>query len=337
LIAVDRSAAASVPTCYLNSSDQPEVNVGADFGYTDAAIRAAIDTAKAHDCVVYFQPGTYVYNSPLINDGLTFVGQCTGGVAGTSTLSATDPDGSAIFLRGDGPRIVCLKITSPSASTRSGSNNANGITIDFATNFLVDHVVIEKTAAAGIFNKGGSDGRITSNRVSNTLGDGIHNTRSAHHTTIAFNSVMNSGDDFIAVVSYVWQGSSSHDIDIVGNSVQMQPHGRGIVVSGGYNVRIMRNNIQRCSASCIHIASEPEASWNTFEVDNVEISNNFVRLPDVNSIHNANLLIWCGNTNGHIRNIYGLNNNFDSSREMVRAVADVGCSMSGVTVSGFYG
>jgi hypothetical protein len=233
LIAATGSVANAAQSCYVNSYGELEINVGSQFGYSDSAVRSAINIAKANGCQVYFQPGTYYYDSPLINDGLRFAGKCSDNVAELSVLSATDANGSAIFLREDSPEILCLKITSPNASVRSGSNSANGVTVDFATNFVVDHVTVDRVAAAGIFNRGGSYGRITSNRVLNSLGDGIHNTRGANHTIIAFNSVLNTGDDFIAVVSYVWQSVESHDITISDNSLETQPQGRGITISGG--------------------------------------------------------------------------------------------------------
>lgn len=336
VVAAHGSIASAAPQCYVNSSGQLELNVGSQFGHTDDAVRTAIGIATANDCHVYFQPGTYNYDSTLVNDGLRFVGQCSNNVAEASVLSAKNPDESAIFLRGDSPEITCLKITSPNASVRSDSNSANGITIDWATNFLVDHVTVDRTAAAGIFNRGGSYGRITSNRVLNTLSDGIHNTRGASHTVVAFNDVSNTGDDLVAVVSYVWQGVESHDIVISDNTLHTQSHGRGVTVSGGYNVRILRNDIQHCRASCIHIASEPENSWNTYGVDDVEIEGNFVRFPDEGLIHYANVMLWCANTNRHIRNVYGGNNRFDRSRDMIRTVAKEGCAMSGITVFGVY-
>jgi hypothetical protein len=330
------SFANAAQQCYVNSTGQLEINVGSQFGYSDNAARTAISIAEANGCQVYFQPGIYYYDSPLVNNGLRFRGQCSDNVAEVSVLSATNPDGSAIFLRGDRPEITCLKMTSPHASIRRSSNSAHGITIDHATNFLVDHVTVDRTAAAGIFNRGGSNGRITSNRVLNTLADGIHNTRGASHTDIASNTVWNTGDDFIAVVSYVWQGVESHDITIIDNTLNTQLHGRGITVSGGYNIKILRNDLHHCRASCVYIASEPESSWNTYGVDNVEIAENFVRFPDEGLIHNANVLLWCGSANRHVQNVYGGNNRFDRSRDMIRTVAEDGCAVSGITASGFY-
>jgi hypothetical protein len=246
---------------------------------------------------------------------------------------ASNPGGSAIWLRGASPQLVCLKITSPNATARSSDNNAHGVTIDNAQNFMVDHVLVDGVAGAGIFNGGGDNGRITSNVVRNSLADGIHNTGSASFVTIAFNQVQNAGDDFIAVVSYVELASQVHDVSITDNRVSSQPWGRGVTVAGGYNVSILRNSIESCFGACIYIASEP----GTYDVDNVQASSNFVRAPDRGNIHQANVLVWCGASGRHVAGVSGANNNLDRAEPMIRKVAQSDCTFGSVTVSGFYG
>jgi Right handed beta helix region len=324
------TAASSAPTCYTNSVGDPEVNVGAQFGYTDQAIRAALAVAEAGNCRVHFQAGTYTYSAPLDNNGLRWSGIC-----GSTILQATNPVESAVRLKGNSPQLVCVTVRG-SATTRTDTFEGNGVHIDRATNFLVDHVTVERVSGAGIFNFGGNGGRITTNTVRNTFADGIHNTFGAAFTSISFNTVTNTGDDFIAVVSYIFNATRSHDITIASNNVGSQPHGRGITVVGGYNVTIRDNRIQSCSGACIHLAAE-EGDFGSQSVDNVVISDNFVRSPDLSGIHFANIYSSCARAGAHIAGISGSGNDVDQSKLGVRTAALNGCAISDHTVTSFYG
>jgi hypothetical protein len=335
------AAQSTAETCRIDSQGRKYVDVGGQFGRTPEAVSGAVDLANANSCDVYFNTGTFSYRT------FTLQGIRATGHGDSTVLSAVDPAYSSIFLRGNGPQLVSLKITSPLAAARGDTHESNGVTVkEDATNFLVDHVTVDRVSGAGIHNFGGADGRITSNVVRNSFADGIHNSYGARRTLIWGNQVTSAGDDLISVVSYSFDRWISSEITIENNVVGTNPHGRGIAVSGGRNVKILRNQIASSQGAGVYIASEP-GSLSTMEVDAVEVRGNVVREPDRGNIHATNILVWSGRL--AVRNITGENNNVDrttthydgtvGTKQTIRVVND-GCStcaVSNATVVAFYG
>lgn len=337
------ASAQSLPTvtCEVDSQGQRYIDVANQFGRTPEAVADAVQFANRERCNLYFNTGMFNYRT------FTLQGIRASGHGELTVLSAVDPANSSIFLRGNRPELVSVKITSPLATMRADSHESNGITVkEDATNFLVDHVTVDRVSGVGIHNFGGSDGRITSNFVGNSLADGIHNAYGARRILIAGNRVTNTGDDFISVVSYSFDRWISSDITIENNVVDTNPHGRGIAVVGGLRVKILRNQIASSQGAGIYVASEP-GSLSTMEVDTVEIRDNIVREPDRGNIHEANILVWSGRLT--VRNVNGGNNNVDrttthydgtvGTKQAVRTL-NQGCStcaVSNVTVAAFYG
>lgn len=327
--------------CEVDSQGQRYVHVASQFGRTPDDVARAVDLANSERCSVYFSEGTFEYRT------FTLQGITASGHGDQTVLSAVDPSQSSIFLRGDGPALVSLKLTSPLASTRDYHHESNGVTVkEDARNFLIDHVTVDRVRGAGIHNFGGSDGRITSNVVRNSLSDGIHNAYGARRVVISGNTVTNTGDDFISVVSYSFDRWISSDITIENNVVGTNPHGRGIAVVGGLRVKILGNQIASSQGAGVYVASEP-GELSTMEVDSVEIRNNVVREADRGNIHEANILVWSGRL--AVRNVYGGSNNVDrttthydstvGSKQAVRTL-NQGCStcaVANITVTASFG
>jgi len=235
-------------------------NSGVD---STAAIKAAIAVAKARGQAVRVPIGTFSHLSFAL-DGVSLSGEGPG-----SVLLAPSPLDSNIYLRGSGLSIHNLTVNVQS-SERDVNNFA--IFIDGASHFSVEAVTVNGGNAGGIFNFGGSDGRIVNNRVQNTLADAIHNTNGAHNILVAGNVVRHAEDDMIAVVSYEGQ-PVSHDILIEDNDVSDQAFGRGIAVVGGQNITIQRNMVARTSC-CAGIYIAAEAVHSTNSVRNVLVRDN---------------------------------------------------------------
>nr|WP_294514448.1 glycosyl hydrolase family 28-related protein [uncultured Rhodopila sp.] len=234
-------------------------------GMTDStiAIKRAISAARNSGRSVFVPAGTFVHTSFSL-DGVGMVG-----AGSDSTLLSPRAVDSNIYLRGSGASLRDLTVKVKS-SHRDARNFA--VFVDGADHFLIDSVRIIGGNGGGIFDFGGSDGKIVHNRIENTLADAIHNTHGAHDVIVAENTVRHAGDDMIAVVSYLGQ-PLSHDILIKGNDLADQEYGRGISVVGGMNITIQDNTIvnTECCAG-IYIASE--ANWKTAGVDNVVVRGN---------------------------------------------------------------
>jgi hypothetical protein len=255
------------------------VDVRAQYGTSDAAIRKAIAVARRTHRPLYFSAGTYTYRSLLPLRGITAYG-----VGPRSVLEAMSPESSAIVLRGRGASLRDLEVTSPEATVRSNSQAAAAVVVDHAIGFSVEDVVVEGAANSGIIVLGGGSGSIASNTVRRTLSDAIHLTDGSHDVTVRGNVVRQSGDDMIAVVSYIGE-TVCNRITIRGNNVFGQARGRGISTVGGVEVTIERNHVGRTYGAGIYVAAEP--SYDTYGTSNVRVIDNTIDGTDFGHIDHA--------------------------------------------------
>jgi hypothetical protein len=246
------------------------VNVRA-YGTNDEAIRKALFAARARGAPLYFPAGTYTYDNVIDLHGISAHGD-----GPASILVASNPARSAIKLTGSGQYLRDLKITSPLATARASSSSAAGVNVYNATNFLIRRVTVDKAAETGIFTTRSSRGRIESNFVANTRADGIHTTGRSHNILVTGNKVVSVGDDMIAVVSYLTDGSPCHDIQIVSNDVH-DTIGRGITAIGGDNITIQSNTISRSDGAGVMVYSD--GSYGTYGTSGVKVLGNTIDHP----------------------------------------------------------
>jgi hypothetical protein len=266
-------------------------------GTTDDTSAILKTIAAAHAAgtgsVVAFSAGTYLYSKTLSVDSLAV----TGAGIGATTLLAADPANSSLMLTGTNPSVAGLTITTRTPATqRNTKPAATGIHVFKATGFTIDNVRIARIASAGILvrqSAGASGGyaEIQNCEVSNTLADGIHLTLLSHSVEVHHNTVQNTGDDLIAVVSYRSDGGTCDNINIHDNQVHDQTNGRGISVVGGSNVVIQANTIARSSGAGIYLVSE--SSYDTYGDTNIQVLHNILSaLPVTESLgHGAIMLL----------------------------------------------
>jgi parallel beta-helix repeat protein len=252
-------------------------------------IQRAIDAAKtvAARCV-YVPAGTFGISKIIVRSGVKIIGD-----GDASVLYAPDPANRQVKLTGAGTGLYSLKIYTVG---KRRTDDDEGVWIEEdATEFVIDDVTIDGGNGPGIITYGGSWGRITNNRVYNTRSDAIHMSGGAHHVYIAGNTVRNSGDDMIAVVTYAYHPINTYEILIENNDVADQPWGRGIAVVGGENVTIRDNRISRSSDAGIYIAAE--SSWATRGVNNVVVRGNRIdECPHAHAEHGqASILVYSDN------------------------------------------
>ncbi len=200
-------------------------------------------------------------------------------------LQAADPAGSAVILRGANVSLRSLKITSPTASKRVGPYNSGGVYVDHANGFLVQGVTVSRVENIGIVVLGGANGTIADNVVTGSFADGIHLTGGSHDITVRNNQVHDTGDDMIAVVSYLDDAVACFDITITDNDVSGQTWGRGISVVGGRNVTVRRNAIADTSGAGVLVNSD--GSYGTYGTTNVQVSDNTITNTDRGRIHHG--------------------------------------------------
>ena len=101
-------------------------------------------------------------------------------------------------------------------------------------------------------------------QVTNSMGDGIHMTDGVHDGLVLRPTVLHSGDDGVAVVSYLSNPTVCHDIEIRSPRVRDVSYGRGISVVGGTRVRIFDLDVSQTSGAAVYIACEDNADWHTY-------------------------------------------------------------------------
>lgn len=269
------------------------------------AIQAAIKAAKSGQWVV-FPPGRYIQSKTLqvTTPGVTLWGS-------GATLHANNAADQAIILKADGTRVYGFTLTAVTEGRRSepwtSRISAYG---PEAVNGYIRGVVIQGNrivaldqnpgsslsngaSAAGILVVSVRDFTVADNVVERSLSDGIHVTGSSQNGRILGNQVKETGDDMIAVVSYLdkawrtkisasstWLASTKEasrvkDILIANNRVSGQYWGRGISVVGGEAVTIKSNVISQ-SAMGAGILVAREESYGTHGVSNVWLEGNVI-------------------------------------------------------------
>ncbi len=239
------------------------------------ALQKAFDSLQAGQRLV-IAPGRYVVGHSLAVNVPQAVISGYG-----ATLAATNPADQTIVMRGTGSTLVGVTLAG-TGTTRLTTPESTKVEVTGA-DVQVLGVTIQGGASAGIFVFGGNGIAIVGNTVRATLADGIHTTYGSTNVLVQNNTVTGTGDDLIAVVSYLGDGRLSSNVLIDHNSVSGNAWGRGITVVGGQGVTISNNTVDGVEkAAGILVAQED--SWKTYGSSNVVISGN-----TVTNIQNSNV------------------------------------------------
>lgn len=269
-------------------------------------LQRALDAMKAGDTLV-LSPGRYLINNSIRmrRPGVTLTGP-------GATIHATNPDRQAVIIEADNSTVSSLTFTAVTEGRRSApwhsriavyAESGDGNKRAIHNTVIRDNRIVNagppgsptaNSASAGGIVLHHADGfLVTGNTVARTLADGIHVTGGSTNGRILNNTVRETGDDMIAVVSYAYPRNATasslvaswdtrvaaslvRNVLIAGNKVSGQYWGRGISVVGGQNITIASNTIDNVPhAAGILIARE--GNWHTFGVENVLIENNVIR------------------------------------------------------------
>ncbi|MFT3876189.1 MAG: right-handed parallel beta-helix repeat-containing protein [Propioniciclava sp.] len=195
-------------------------------------------------------------------------------------------------LLGDGAELVCSSTTKPylqlvgctdfaldglisrGANPTLRRGPTRGISIESSDRWSVARCSTTGTEGVGIYvGHGCTSGRIEGCHIRDTKADGIHVTGASRDITITGNQLENTGDDSIAVVSYLTDSGRCRSVSITGNVIR-QSHSRGIAVVGGDTVAISSNAVDTTRNAGIYIAEE--SSYGIRSTANVTISGNTI-------------------------------------------------------------
>lgn len=275
-----------------------------DEGDDTQAIDNALKSLKEGDWL-FFPPGRYKHarslqirtpNVVLWGDG--------------ATLHATNPQDMALLVRRSGVGIYNFTLTADTDQRLSAPQHARiALYPDSPDSVLVGNVVrgnkllpgggpngSNSASSAGIFVYRASDFLVAENLVTRSLADGIHITGGSANGRVLNNTVRETGDDMIAMVSYLgnggWSAESAqqvaqayearqatnlvHNMLVEGNDVSGQYWGRGITVVGGEHITIRRNTISD-TPQAAGILLAREQGYVSFGVSHVLVRDNIVQ------------------------------------------------------------
>jgi len=273
------------------------------------AIQRALDAMKPGETLV-FSPGRYLINRTVRvrHPGVTVTGP-------KAIIHATNPDSQALLIEADNTTVSSLTFTAVTQGRRAAAWHSRIVVaadVGGGSYRTVYNTVIRDNGILGVGNPGTSTANsssaggillmqadgflVTGNTVTRTLADGIHVTAGSQNGRVINNTVRETGDDMIAVVSYLGSGnpvannasrllanwnarvasSLVRNVLIAGNKLSGQYWGRGISVVGGQSVTIARNTLNNVPiAAGILIARE--AGYQTFGVQNVLVEGNLIQ------------------------------------------------------------
>lgn len=289
-------------------------------------IQKCLDFGALSARVVYVPPASWGYASTLTIRGKTgLVGE-----PGASILYCTTRNTGAIIMTGNGPQLYGITrlhyLPRPlKSSDRVSFDEADGIYCQGAINFSVSYCRTEGPQAASMMIRGCQYGVITNNWFESSLADSIHVTAAGpgdipiynpdgtylqnnqitvpcYRLLITNNTVNNSGDDNIAIVSYVnhevtqptteparsYPGyfteftvvgqnrkysGLNRAINVVGNNTY-GGDARGITVVGGRDINIIGNYVE--DSVVAGLLAYGEEFYNTYGVSNINVQNNML-------------------------------------------------------------
>ncbi|SCX40122.1 Pectate lyase superfamily protein [Klenkia marina] len=259
-------------------------------GVTDdsLALQAAFDLAGDGDVVMLPAGATFAHSRVLTvrRGGMTLTG---GG-----TLRATREATSSLTVSAPGVTVSGITLTVASTTRRWDAYEQQRLRLDGATGAVVRNVVVDGSAAAGVYVGGGTSGfvldRVT---VMNTRADGIHITQGSHDGQVVSPVVRNVGDDGVAVVSYRQDGVPCARIVVTSPSVDGSTGGRGLSVVGGTDVDFTGIDVRNTYGAGVYLAAE--GGWGTAGVARVRVSGGaIVNANAATSIDHGSVLVYNG-------------------------------------------
>ena len=193
-------------------------------------------------------------------------------------------------------RIAIHPRTSDAPMLRGNEVRGNRIVADAAN----DPRAANSATTTGVFVYRAREFLVAENYVERSLADGIHITAGSAFGRVVRNTVRETGDDMIAMVSYLGRREESaaqiaadlparadrvvHDIVVEGNDLAGQYWGRGISLVGARGITVRGNRISdTTTAAAIYVARE--ANYRTAGVQDAVIEDNEIRRVQTTAPH----------------------------------------------------
>jgi hypothetical protein len=299
----------------------------------------ADDTAALQRALAALQPGEALE----LGEGRTYLHADVLVVAvpgvrlqGAGTLLATRESRSSLKVLADDVEVQDVTLAVRSTSRRWDAPDQHRLYVGPHRGTALRRVHVTGSAAAGVFLAGASGFTLTEVEVADTRADGIHMTQGSHDGTVQSPRISRSGDDGVAVVSYLQDGAVCHDIAVTAPRVQTTTGGRGLSVVGGEDVSYSDIDVSASAAAGVYLACEGEP-YNTYPTRRVTVRGGRVDRANTDAdIDHGAVLVYSGRSGGDVRDVevsgLDLTATRASASRQVGVIADAGPT-SGVRLS----
>jgi Pectate lyase superfamily protein len=290
-----RSSASPQPTKRLNVTSFGAVG----DGKTDdtSALKRALAAVRPGEALVLPAGRTFVHREVL---SITTPGIF---LLGPGALESAVEYASALKINAANVRVDGITLGIRTTTKRWSTPDQHKLFIGPFDGVIVENVTITGSAAAGLFCFGPSNFTLRRITVSDTRADGIHMTDGSTGGIVDSVLVERSGDDAVAVVSYLNDSGPCTNIRVTNVKVRTTTGGRGISVVGGTNVEYSDIDVMGSFAASVYIACEGGPSG-TLPAQNVTVKNGKIRGANTSPrIDHGAVLIFSGRRGGAVRNV----------------------------------
>jgi hypothetical protein len=214
-----------------------------------ATLQAAFDHLKAGGTLT-LATGTYQYSIVLhvTVSGVTINGN-------GATLQSINPALAALQIVANNVSLSNLNLTGRVGLLRV--DHTDRVRVLFSGDgFTMSDVTISGGTSAGVYLVGASNFRLDRVSVSDTRADGIQITGGSNNGQLNNVTTARTGDDAIAIVSYLSDTGPVHDIVVNSPVVKSTNQSRGLVVVGGQRITFNNINVSNTSSSAVYIGSQ---------------------------------------------------------------------------------
>lgn len=217
-----------------------------------AALQSKFNALKPGDTLTLDPGASYEYSNVLTIrvSGVRINGN-------GATLKATNPTLASLQILASNVTLSNLNLTGQVGALRQDGPTQHRLVFG-GNGVAISDVNISGGASAGIYVASGSNFRLDRVTVRDTAADGVQITAGSNTGQVNNVTVERSGDDAIAVVSYLWGFPPAAPCrDIVINSPVVNTTGqRGVVVVGAQNVSINNATVAKTALSGIFVGSQ---------------------------------------------------------------------------------
>lgn len=224
-------------------------------------------------------------------------------IEGPGRLLATTEQASALQLSADRITLADLTVSMGPTTQRWSAAEQHKIYIGTHDGITLQNVLVDGSAAAGVYAYGATGFRFHHVTVRDTRADGIHLTNGSRKGTVTRPRVARSGDDGVAVVSYLQDPVPCSDITITSPQVRTTTGGRGVSVVGGHDISYRDIDVERSSAAGVYLACEG-GDFVTHPTTRVSVSGGRVVGANTDTaIDHGAVLVYSGRAGGSVSDV----------------------------------